>query len=338
MMSCAERVSHPGHPLPTFVDESSQETPRAACVDARAFGSVLDLSCSAHTRAAAYHRIHDCLVPNFDVIEAALAANGSSDTVLLVPPYLAQFVDLLLPKSGPDALFLARLDLPVRDRDACVLSTSTTRVLFGLGRKKITRAELMSRGTRFRTLAHHRAGLHQGPGVMSHRRPTVLLVDRSISARRNFIDSAQLSNAISAGLRGSRISTYFGNETTAETVRLFANAQVVFGFHGAGLINVVFCKARAVVVELTFLLDEGVANPRPFRTNGLAVLRMAAEQLHWLIHALPVSAAHIPDDAELSAIREDKHDLDHMLKQASNISVPPLDMFNVLAAVKALLV
>jgi hypothetical protein len=146
---------------------------------------------------------------------------------------------------------------------------------------------------------------------------------------------AQLYDAFSAGLRGSRVTTYFGNESTAETIRLFANAQVVFGFHGAGLINVVFCEARTIVVELTFLLDEDQPNPQPFRTNGQGVLQIAAEQLIWLVHAVPVSSAHIPNDTELSAMHEGMHDRDHALKQASNITVPPIDMFNVLASVKA---
>ena len=336
---CANRPSDPRHPMPKFLDVSKQllVPAKVACVDASAYENVLDLSCAAHTRAAAYHRIRDCLVPNFDVIEAALAANGSDDTLLLVPPYFTQFIDVLLPKHGIGSLALPRLDLPSHDRDTCVLVTSAARVFFGLGTRNITRAELIKRGTRFRALAYRRVGIHNSNWNLSHS-PTVLLIDRALLTRRNFVNSAQLRNSFSVGLRGSRVATYFGNESIAETIRLFANAQVVFGFHGAGLINVVFCKPTTVVVELTFLLNEDEANPRPFRTNGPGVLPIAAEQLNWLVHALPVSVAHIPNNVELSAMHEDNHDRDHALKQASNISVPPVDMYNVLASVKALLI
>ena len=340
--ACADRPSDVGHPLPRFVGDSDRSGARcpadcASCTDATPFARVLDLSCEAHARGAAYHRVRDCLVPNFDVVDAALGSRSRNDTVLLVPPYLADFVDFLLPRTAGT---VPLVPLPAQDMGACVRLAPGALVLHGAGSRAATPKALAARGDRLRALAYERAGVVANVSAAKREPRRVLLIERGATARRDFRDAPALRATLAAGLgRGAVTSTYRGNESVANTVRLFADARVVVGFHGAGFINAAFCRRGAVVAELSFLLNESAApiDLRPFRSNSVGVRAIAAPGVRWLVHALPAAAAHLPDAAELDAARERIHDRDHTLKQASRIDVPPIDVFNLVSAVNTLL-
>ena len=61
------------------------------------------------------------------------------------------------------------------------------------------------------------------------------------------------------------VRVFYGeNETLAETVRLFQDARVVVGYHGAGFANVLFQRtAPACAVEIVAAYEDG----QPWRTN-----------------------------------------------------------------------
>jgi len=59
----------------------------------------------------------------------------------------------------------------------------------------------------------------------------------------------ELVNALFKALPELQVKTFFGNETFLEVQNMFANARVVVGPHGAGLVNVVFCQEGTPVVE-----------------------------------------------------------------------------------------
>ena len=44
---------------------------------------------------------------------------------------------------------------------------------------------------------------------------------------------------------------YTGNETTEETIRMFAAADGVIGFHGAALANSVFARGQPCIIEIS---------------------------------------------------------------------------------------
>ena len=46
------------------------------------------------------------------------------------------------------------------------------------------------------------------------------------------------------------MALYHGNESLRETIRLFASASIVFGYHGAGFVNMFFSKPATLGVEI----------------------------------------------------------------------------------------
>lgn len=61
-----------------------------------------------------------------------------------------------------------------------------------------------------------------------------------------------------------QVQTFYGNETLEQSRQLFERAMLVIGPHGAGMVNLIFCKEATPVIELTTqdLLD------RPWQAMG----------------------------------------------------------------------
>ena len=59
---------------------------------------------------------------------------------------------------------------------------------------------------------------------------------------------------------------YYGNESIADTLAMFASAKLVVAFHGAALVNIFFSSKTAKVIEITFWNKS--KNPsEPYDTN-----------------------------------------------------------------------
>lgn len=56
-------------------------------------------------------------------------------------------------------------------------------------------------------------------------------------------------NLLSKRIPGLEVKTFYGSESFEDTQRLFSNANIVIGPHGAGLVNLVFCPPLTPVVE-----------------------------------------------------------------------------------------
>ena len=91
--------------------------------------------------------------------------------------------------------------------------------------------------------------------VRSHKGP-----HRDISAN---ITSA-LEYELSKEIPDLKVKKFYGTEPLEELQRLFANAKIVIGPHGAGLLNTVFCQDRTPVVEF---VTPGLLN-RPWLMYG----------------------------------------------------------------------
>ena len=87
---------------------------------------------------------------------------------------------------------------------------------------------------------------------------------RRFPAGRQFTTGAQRALVAALAPLGS-VRIFWGeNETLAETVRLFQDARVVVGYHGAGFANVLFQRtAPACAVEIVAAYEDG----QPWRTN-----------------------------------------------------------------------
>jgi len=78
-------------------------------------------------------------------------------------------------------------------------------------------------------------------------------VDQSVYiSRRDAVSRPLINNAeLEAGLVQSGFDIVATGELTLRTqIALFANAKIVMGQHGAGLINAIFCQPGAVLIEL----------------------------------------------------------------------------------------
>lgn len=111
-------------------------------------------------------------------------------------------------------------------------------------------------------------------------------------------------------------------------VRLFSQAAVVFGFHGAGHVNVLFAPEGCLVVELTFWADEDAT--KVWRTNRDGIIK-DVPSVRWITHALVPGAANITGLAEAA-------DKDHFLKGQTLFDVPVADLHNLALAIDGLVV
>jgi hypothetical protein len=97
---------------------------------------------------AAFHRLVDCVVPNFELYELA-AAQNRADTALVVPEAQRDFLDVLLPAAGPRK---AQVHYLPRDKDcnrSCLLVGNRAVVTYET-RTLGPREEQRARAARFR--------------------------------------------------------------------------------------------------------------------------------------------------------------------------------------------
>ena len=102
-----------------------------------------------------------------------------------------------------------------------------------------------------------------------------------------------LLGALSSSRRsdGSRreVRVHNGSEPLHEQLRMFAGAESLLGYHGAGFANAVFSRYACAHELSTFksLLVNDTSDARMWRTNMPAVVRLAST-LSWEIHLLPL--------------------------------------------------
>lgn len=318
---CGERAHSPTlqskearHPLPVLTHERGDK-----CVDATSYPRLYDLSCVHRARRAYYHRTRDCLVPGFEVVELA-KQDSAATAAVLVPTYMAAFAEFFLPG-------MRWLKLPWKvDNATCVSVAPAATVFYNAG--TTTRKQLQSSSKRLRALTRN--------GTASRARSvpstTLVFIQRAERFGRNFRDAEQLKARLGAALQLD-VVTYHGNESLAETVRLFAAARAVFGFHGAGFVNV-FCQAPTVVIEVTLLADETSSALWRSNENGLTAI---APDTKWVVHALSTRHVVMPTVEDLRRFREPKRDADHVLKYTSNVVIPDVELDDILARAKELL-
>ena len=83
-----------------------------------------------------------------------------------------------------------------------------------------------------------------------------LHMDRSIlwiqrNKTRHIPNSGKLIRRLRLKFPHLQLVKYHGNEPAEVVVQKFYMADIVVGFHGAGLVNTVYCKEGTLVVEFT---------------------------------------------------------------------------------------
>lgn len=208
-----------------------------------------NLTCLYHYKTATFHRLHHCFLPHLIAFDAAVRAGGC----------------IFAERNVDAALFKAFLD-------AYRASYATTARVVSLS--KAARPSHSSSAARWwRPSISSAASCGKSPargGTTASGAPATLAWYMSLRALQSTpVPSAPYRilvqrnggmrvfdrpTALLAALRATspRWRTYHGNESLLDTLRLFGDADVVFGFHGAGLMNAVFSRQPCVRVhELT---------------------------------------------------------------------------------------
>jgi hypothetical protein len=86
---------------------------------------------------------------------------------------------------------------------------------------------------------------------------------------------------------GVPVIPFYGNESVLDTITLFSNACAVFGTHGAGHTNAIFCRKDALVVEInTYIAPESHtdvdAAPISWRSNEGAIVTGLDFHMKWI--------------------------------------------------------
>ncbi len=258
------------HPFPRIVYKKDSK-----CVDATRFDNVVDFTCLFVWSRAFYHRVIDCAVSDYDLFELAQSLDVAH-TLLVVPTSIADFVEMLLPS------YTAEILPPDADNNkSCVLVARGSSVTYET-RNLGSMEEQQARAARFRTRILQSIG--PVPVV-----PYVLFLERRKT--REIANEREFLGHLLSALPGRTLRRYYGNESLAETISLFAKAQVVVGFHGAGFANVIFCNPQTVVLEFSLYEDE--TNTVLWRTNN-RVARLHGS-VQWIVHALPLTTETIPN-------------------------------------------
>lgn len=106
------------------------------------------------------------------------------------------------------------------------------------------------------------------PSIVGEEEGTVLLIRRHGTRAFTRDSFTHLHRAIS---NVSRVRIYEGTEAADVTLRAFASARAVVGYHGAGFANALFSPKHTRLVEVSTYVDE--ANRRPWRSNVGALAR-----------------------------------------------------------------
>lgn len=99
----------------------------------------------------------------------------------------------------------------------------------------------------------------------------------------------RLVSRLSRDFPDLQVQTFYGNETLEESRRIFERAMLVIGPHGAGMVNLIFCKEATPVIELTTqdLLD------RPWQAMGAQTFTL----IWW-----PVLLRHFNSDDDILSV------------------------------------
>lgn len=327
---------------------------------------VYDASCQHRFRNSFFHRLLDCLLPSYPVIEAFV------DRVQSLPRSEHPTACIVLHTSTNSTPYtdIVQPFLPARDTlnqsvvwDDAWLSRDATRNALDRDRPtcfQLAPAAQVVRWTEFssnfklrgcsaaETASSDRMATVFAPSLADHPlapKPSILLIQRAEGSERYFQDFPDTLLYFQHRFPAADVAVYWGNESFPATARLFAAADVVVGYHGAGLANSLFLRKGALVIEVTTTLQyrresawliETSRDRRKrqiWRTNRqLAPCR----SLDWRILGLPQAQLGIQKEVlrHLQAGRAKPRghnghrpvSLNTVLKKASRIRLTPRDL------------
>ena len=278
--------------------------------------TVLDLTCHHFAKRAVYHRLIDCFLAEFVLLnytihnypQVCAVGCGKRDEFY-------HFFDLVAKENSAERIFNRESNCIVVPNGSRVILNPALQGDFNSSDKNIQQL------TAF--IDDRYADLDSEIGVLLVER----LTTRNFHPNTSYFMRGELQT-LSKSMSGKLI-IYHGNETIRETIIKFRSANVVVMYHGAAAANLIFCRARTIAVEFTTYHD--VQEKHRWRAN-FRTIRALRPDLRLLTYHLPFRTVYPNINHSLN----DVEDTDHFIKDLYNVHIPKHVMDNVLGTVELL--
>ena len=258
--------------------------------------SLVDFSCPYRYVNNPFHRMFDCFIGLIDVYTTANESihNRTLDTILLIPEN--SIIRDLLKLVSPDPVnynfkTIKKSDCIIASEKAIVTYASSTVLWIDyynfllIPQSHPFYMNMIANTQKFLNIIQ----LYRDRTIFGKRVPSILYINRQ--GDRQLTNIEIVCKKIVKFFPHLRGEIYWGTENLQETIKKFYEADIVIGFHGAGLVNVMFCKGNVLVVEISLLLHDVPEDGKSqlelkhiWRSN--IVIGMLHGQLHWITFAM----------------------------------------------------
>jgi len=239
--------------------------------DCGACAFTIDLSCPHHLekRSGFWHRLADCLIPSYGLLDRARKAEGTV-CILTYSDYnrgkMQPNLLALLPVLIPD--LLAKGAQLIDSREPCTESLkahavdpSVTDQVERHYMDEFPRLENITGRYPIDWAANVRAFQRDAAkAVPSPDNAQLILLDRPDAVSRVLYPKAKAAlTGVLKGIAGAKnigYKEYLGSASIPDTIRLFMNAAGTIGYHGAALVNALFTTRRSCIMEITTYTDK----------------------------------------------------------------------------------
>lgn len=293
---------HHGH---SGASVSQRDEPVAAYANCKGCDIVMDLRCAGIRagRHAFFHRIVNCLLPFYGLIEQVRWEPGRRCAVTWftyhrhADPNLLPFIELLAPDAE-----LKFIDENAECSSNLYLTTVEPSYKQGFNKRFVEefanddhvaatyKIDLQSNARvlqRDSLKYQSQLGLGGTPtGVLLLRKSGTSPAGEPVRTTREFDTFSE--NALREGLNAvlpRPLVNYYGSESVADTIRMFVLANLIAGYHGAGIANAMFTSRPACVLEVSTFKD--LKSKKPWRTNA-DLIKVSPNLAEWETYKLPL--------------------------------------------------
>ena len=266
--------------------------------------SMISIPCKTkHHPAAHYHKLVDCLIPEYATLKQAVKLFGTSTCVVGCGKrcvYLEQL--MLLNQSNKESRFFTE------QGSYCFDSRSHINITELGNHYNIREYKRSASQLRADMESVFRANQSQHNVLVVSRQETRSFAPETLSVLVGLIRTAVQPF-------GGSVDVYYGNETVKKTMLLYRNAAAVVMFHGAAASNMIFCREHAIFFEISTYTDKTSEVKWRSNTNTLLPIR---PDIVSIVHYMPVH--EILAETTIAEL-EDSENRDQFIKSIRNITL-----------------
>jgi len=257
---------------------------------------LLDFSCDSVFAPAFWHRLMDCSFPAVSLLGTAIKlSSGRRNISYFAPPYMREIMSLMIEGLSLKVKMTRLQTRSVQSKNVIVFNYTSRS--FGRSREYLPCRECLV-STLFKVVQNSRRRSN---------RQSILLISRK--RNRKILDEDVLLRMLKTVATKKKLSqqTYHGNESLAETIRMFSAAVVIIGYHGAGFVNTIFAQNTTFVIEISTFLHPQIYSWKKWRSN-----RWGSPRLKWRV--LYVEHHHLRPLPMQNHSNGTRYDWDHYIK------------------------